>query len=264
MQPSASKQASQPQGRTHITSTSDNTPARNNAINRLVAGAPSKPHDRLTPLRRIQSAAVLHPSAAPKVPLVGPVPASKRVSSKQDTPARTAEGSLRASTQDKQAALSRRPSSRAQPLVSTPATPGAVSGTRCVTPQSRIPRPASRAESISARTNALTRAISASPSREPHQLLTPTSTVRRVRERASFTQVSRPVASRARSQTGRSMQERSALPKDIRVSRPPSRSHLAAGSNSVVRHRTKRSDSITSVSTMIDRWEGTEVQVAAV
>lgn len=263
MQPSAPRQAIQAQGRTHTTSTSDNTPARNNIINRLVAGTPSKPHDRLTSLRRIQSAAVLHPSPAPKVPLVGPVPASKRVSGKQDTPCRTAEGSLRTSTQDKQAALSRRPSNRA-PLASTPVTPRAVSGTRCVTPQSRIPRPPSRAESISARTVASVRAISTSPSREPQQLLTPASTARRVRERASFTQAPRVAVSRARSQTGRSTQERPVISKDTRVSRPPSRSHLAAGSSSVVRHRTKRSDSITSVSTMVDRWESTEAQVVAV
>ncbi|KAF8603812.1 hypothetical protein BDV93DRAFT_125522 [Ceratobasidium sp. AG-I] len=261
MQPPAPRRVSPPQGLMRTSSASNNTPTRNNVTDRLVADAPSKPHDRCTPLRRVQSAAVLDLSPGPKVPLVGPVPASRRVSSS----CRTVGDSSQVHKQDKQATLPTRPSSRAQ-LASTPATPRTANTSRCApgTPQSRIPRPASRAGSISGRTDTSARAISSSPGREPQQLLTPTSTVRRVRERASFSQAPRPTTTRPRTQSGRSTQERPLFSKDTRTSRPPSRPHLAAGSSSVMRHQTKRSDSITSVSTTVDRWETLDVQAVAV
>lgn len=264
IQPSAPKRVSQPQTSMRTTSASNNTtvPARNNVVNRLVAGAPSKPHDRLNPLRRVQSAAVLDLSPSPKVPLVGPVPASRRVSSA----CRTTGDSFHTDTKDKQVNSLRRPLSRAQQSTPTPATRRTPNTTRYTpdTPQSRIPRPASRAGSISAYTTTSTHAISSSPSREPKQLMTPTSTARHVRERASFTQAPRPAASRPRSQSGKSTQERPLFSKDIRLSRPASRSHLAAGSNSVKRSRAKRSDSIASASTMADRWEIKDVQAICV
>lgn len=233
-------------------------------IDRIIAGAQGKvssnSRDRFTPLRRVQSAAVmaLSPSpqlpriVAPKVPILGPVPAAKRVSNKHcvNSPLSSSiEG--RQNNSERVSAL-RRCSYQAG-LISAPPTPQQTSSPAPRTPsmtQSRIPRPVSRASLAACAREPSIRTISPSPKPEP-RLQTPTSIVR-AQKRASFSQ-SRPATpgavARTRSQTGGSMQERPTFAKGKQLSRPSSRAHMAVNPT----HRSKRSDSVTSVSTA-DRW----------
>ncbi|QRV74019.1 amidase [Ceratobasidium sp. AG-Ba] len=205
-------------------------------------------------LRRVRSVAVmpLSPSpsprapkaALPKSPLVGPVPAARRASIKQDS--RLTESSK----------LVQNTSLDVSDPAVTPVAPRLMTSRSRVPSmtQSQIPRPASRATSVSE----AARAGSPLPStprvakRELQQLPTPTSIVR------AGSQASRPGSSAAmypRSRAGSSTQEPPALGKDIRLSRPSSRARLVGGPSDVLKHRTKRSDSIASVSTMADRRE---------
>ncbi|KAG9102845.1 hypothetical protein FRC07_010142, partial [Ceratobasidium sp. 392] len=266
-QASTAKRTNEPQHLANSTPTKNrrDTAIRTFRLNSLTADTPAGPAVRSqepSSLRRVRSIATMTPSPSPRssraanpaVPLIGPVPAARRVSIKQtpiDPP-----GAVQKSIQDKQGSDPHPPSTPADPRQSS---------TRYRTPsisQSRIPRPVSRAGSIAGSMRAPSPSVpttSRTSNREPRQLPTPTSTVR-VRERAS-SQASRPVptasVNRARSRAGSSPQERPVFAKDTRLSRPSSRIHLPAGTNDVGQHRSRRPDSITSIPAPLDRREAT-------
>ncbi|KAG8700242.1 hypothetical protein FRC08_004823 [Ceratobasidium sp. 394] len=247
-------------GITPLQQSKNSVPKRMSELQPL--GSPAARSQEPCSLRRARSVAAMTPSPSPyssrvagrKTPLIGPVPAARRVSTK------LAPAELQPSQDLSQESTRGQQSLHPHPA-STPTALRQSGITRRIPTmsQSRIPRPVSRADSISGSARTRSPSVSSAsrtPRREPQQLLTPISTVR-VRERVS-SQAARPAPAssmgRARSRTGSSTQERPNFAKDIRLSRPPSRAHLTTESSDVVRRRSRRSNSITSVSELVDRW----------
>ncbi|KAG9102838.1 hypothetical protein FRC06_000984 [Ceratobasidium sp. 370] len=182
-QTSVPKRMNGPQSLASATSTKNyrDMVVRTSRVNSLVTGVQGSPAARSQEpcsLRRVRSVVTMTPSPSPsssratgrKTPLIGPVPAARRVSTK------LAPAELRATQDSIQDKLSLHP--HPSPTPNAPRQSGI---TTSGVSQSRIPRPVSRADSISEFMRARSPSASSAlhtPRREPQQLLTPISTVR--------------------------------------------------------------------------------------
>ncbi|KAH7335372.1 hypothetical protein B0J17DRAFT_73936 [Rhizoctonia solani] len=198
------------------------------------SGSPSS-RGKCTPLRRVQSVAVMALSGdaqlprtvAHKVPLLGPVPAAKQVLKNRTNKTSVVDHEQNEPTPSKRGLY------QTPRLVSTP-----VPQARSRLPStSRIPRPASRASTYIEMDDS--EPVQTSPLSESRQLPTPTS-MARVRERDSFSRYSTPATSGAIIRRVRSQTADSPVVTKRRLSR-------ADDSDSVRTRRVRRSDSITSL-----------------